>query len=69
MRRVEIYAGRKGVLSRKQWYARVVGGLFDEPLFRSTEGYNNRGELEALCKSVFPTLPVEFVDPPSAVKP
>lgn len=69
MRRVEIYAGRKGLLGRKQWYARLVGGDQREPLFRSTEGYNNRKYLQGICAECFPGVPIDFMDPPSAVKP
>lgn len=65
--KVQIYAGRKGVLSRRQWFARIVSRNGSHE-FRSSEGYNNRKYLETLCRRLFPTLVVEFMDPPSAVQ-
>lgn len=70
-RRVEIYAGRRGLKLRKQWYARVISKTTfgDEELFRSSEGYDNREDLLDIVDSLFPGMPVKYLDPYSAVSP
>ena len=65
--KIEIYAGRRGLLARRQWHARVVSTRNGKRLFRSSEGYNNQAELIDICKSVHPGLPVEIMNPPGAV--
>jgi hypothetical protein len=64
---IEIYAGRKGLLGRKQWRARVMSANGFDVLFVSAEGYNNRGELIDLCQQLFPSLTIHYLDAPSAV--
>lgn len=59
---IEIYSARRGVLSRKQWRARIVSEDNDFRLFISSEGYNNRKELRTLCERVMPHLPISFVE-------
>jgi hypothetical protein len=65
--RIEIYAGRRGLLKRKQWFARVVATANGENVFRSSEGYNNQLDLVHICDRVYPGFPKKFMDPPSAV--
>lgn len=65
--KIQIYAGRPGFLSRKQWYARVISLANNENLFKSSEGYNNLQDLVDVTKFLFPGAPIEFMDPPSAV--
>lgn len=60
--RVQIYHGRRGLLSRKQYRARVVAGN-GETLFVSAEGYNNLDDLLAITDRLFPHLQREGVGP------
>lgn len=53
--RVEIYQGKRGLLGRKQYRARVVAPN-GKVLFVSAEGYNNLSELLAISDRLFPNL-------------
>lgn len=66
-RKIYIYAGRMGLLSRKQWRASLIGKNGSDVLFVSGEGYNNRNELVELCQDVFPGVDIVHLDPRSVV--
>jgi hypothetical protein len=53
--RVQIYQGRRGLLGRKQYRARVVSPN-GKVLFVSAEGYSNLDELLAISDRLFPNL-------------
>jgi hypothetical protein len=60
--RLQIYCGRKGLLKRKQYRARVIAGN-GKALFVSGEGYNNLKDLLAITDRLFPHLQREGVGP------
>lgn len=57
---VEIYKGRRGLLSRNQWRARVRSENRNIT-FVSAEGYNNLGDLERVVARMFPGLPRKYL--------
>lgn len=58
--RLQIYQGRRGLLTRKQYRARVVAAN-GKRLFVSAEGYNNLRDLLAITDRLFPHLQREGV--------
>jgi hypothetical protein len=64
---VRIYAGKRGLLKRKQWFARTVNDRNRLEGFRSSEGYNNRGDLVEQVNIHFPGVAIVYDDPHSAV--
>ena len=58
---IEIYPGRRGILRRPQWRARIVSDRNGQTIFPSGEGYNNRQELRDICEAVCPHLTIRFV--------
>jgi hypothetical protein len=66
-RKVEIYAGRRGLLKRKQWFARVVASN-GKNVWRTSEGYNNLREVQDEVGLSFPGLVQHIIDPVATVK-
>jgi hypothetical protein len=62
--KLQIYCGRKGLLSRKQYRARVVASN-GRTLFVSGEGYNNIGDLLNITNRLFPHLQREGLTLPN----
>jgi hypothetical protein len=60
--KVQIYHGRRGLLSRKQYRARVVAPN-GRVLVVTAEGYNNLKDLFAITDRLFPNLQREGVGP------
>lgn len=60
--KVQIYLGRRGLLLRKQFRARVVAPN-GRVLFASAEGYSNLADLLAITDRLFPNLMREGVGP------
>ncbi|MDQ3023906.1 MAG: hypothetical protein M3R04_05930 [bacterium] len=58
---VEVYEGRRGLLLRKQFRARVRSGRNGNILFVTSEGYNNQMDLLNIVGRLFPDLPVEYI--------
>lgn len=60
--KVQIYRGKRGLLSRTQYRARVVAPN-GKVLMTSAEGYNNLDDLLAIIGRLFPNLQREGVGP------
>lgn len=58
--RVQIYRGKRGLLSRNQWRLRTVAGNGKVELV-AAEGYNNLGDVMNLAGRYFPDCTPEVV--------
>lgn len=57
---LQVYRGKRGLMRRTQWRARLKDGSNGNILFVTSEGYNNLNDLLAVCAKAFPTLTPEL---------
>lgn len=56
--KIVIYRGRRGLLTRSQYRARVVHQN-GNTLWTTPEGYNNKADLREMCRRSMPNVEIE----------
>lgn len=56
-RKIQIYRGRRGLLSRNQYRARAMRS--GRVVWSTPEGYNNKQDLKDVCESFMPGVRIE----------